>query len=257
MVAPRRECRALDELSVLFKKKSPSPGRELLKIDGQLLEVAVRLNPRARRMIVKVNPTTGEVSVTVPTRRGLNSALEFARREQDWIARQLAIVPGAVALEPGVEIPFRGTPHMIRSAARGPAPVWCTQGAIWVRGLPAHGPRRVLDFLKREARAAFEVRAMAHAEKLGVKPSRITVRDTASRWGSCSSARSLSFSWRLILAPDFVLDYVVAHEVAHLLEMNHSFRFWKHVRSLMSEMDAAQAWLKAHGRELQRYAASA
>jgi predicted metal-dependent hydrolase len=127
---------------------------------------------------------------------------------------------------------------------------------IWVRGQPAHGPRRVLDFLKRQARAAFETRALAHAETLGVKPSRITVRDTASRWGSCSSARSLSFSWRLILAPDFVLDYVVAHEVAHLREMNHSPRFWKHVRLLMPQMDAAQAWLKTHGRELQRYAAS-
>jgi predicted metal-dependent hydrolase len=245
-----------DALLVLFKNKSSSPRRELLKIDGRLLEVKVRLNPRARRMIVKVNPATGEVSVTVPTRRGLDSALDFARREQDWISRQLAIVPGAVALEPGAEIPFRGIPHVIRSAARGPAPVWCADGVIWVRGQPAHGPRRVLDFLKRQARAAFETRALTHAETLGVKPSRITVRDTASRWGSCSSARSLSFSWRLILAPDFVLDYVVAHEVAHLREMNHSPRFWKHVRLLMPQMDAAQAWLKTHGRELQRYAAS-
>ena len=89
--------------------------------------------------------------------------------------------------------------------------------------------------------------------RLGVKPSRITVRDTASRWGSCSSARSLSFSWRLILAPEFVLDYVVAHEVAHLKEMNHSPRFWAHVRSLVADIEAPQTWLKVHGRELQRY----
>ena len=113
-------------LSQLFKKKPcpKAPRRELLKIDGRLLEVKVRLNPRARRMIVKVNPATGEVSVTVPTRQGLNSALAFARREHDWIARQLAIVPGAVALVPGAHLPFRGTAHVIRSAAKGPAPVW-------------------------------------------------------------------------------------------------------------------------------------
>ena len=207
-------------------------------------------------MIVNVNPATGEVCITVRSQRALPAALDFARGEKDWIARQLAKVPKPVSLMPGTSVPLRGEPHEIRAAAKGPAPVWCEDGVIWVRGQPAHGPRRVLDFLKRQARVAFETRALAHAETLGVKPSRITVRDTASRWGSCSSARSLSFSWRLVLAPDFVLDYVVAHEVAHLREMNHSPRFWKHVRLLMPQMDAAQAWLKTHGRELQRYAAS-
>jgi predicted metal-dependent hydrolase len=248
MVAP------VHELSALFKEKSPPPRRELLKIDGRMLQVEVRLNPRARRMIVKVNPATGEVSVTVPNRRGLGSALDFARREQDWIVRQLAMAPGPVVLAPGAEFPFRGERHLIAGAATGPAPVWRDKGVVWVRGEATHAPRRVLDFLKREARKRCEERVLVHAAALGVKPSRITVRDTASRWGSCSTARSLSFSWRLILAPDFVLDYVAAHEVAHLREMNHSPRFWAHVRTLMPTMAQAQAWLRAHGRELQRYA---
>jgi predicted metal-dependent hydrolase len=237
---------------VLFRK-SPPVRPELLKIDGRLLEVRVRLNPRARRMIVKVNPATGEVSVTAPTRRGLSAALDFARGEREWIAGQIAKAPGPVPLCTGATIPFLGRPHEICAAARGPAPVWADNGAIWVRGREAHAPRRVLDFLKREARRAFEARVLDHAARLGVKPSRITVRDTASRWGSCSSGRALSFSWRLILAPDFVLDYVVAHEVAHLREMNHSPRFWAHVKSLAPGMDAAQDWLKANGRDLQRY----
>ncbi len=238
----------------LFKRKA-QPRPELLKVDGRMLEVRVRLNPRARRMIVKVNPATGEVSVTAPTRRGLAVALDFARGETAWISGQLAKVAGPVMLSPGAVIPFRGEPHEIRAIARGPSPVWREDGVIWVRGREAHAPRRVLDFLKREARALFEERALAHAAKLGAKPSRITVRDTASRWGSCSSTRSLSFSWRLILAPDFVLDYVVAHEAAHLREMNHSPRFWAHVRTLVDDIDAPQDWLKANGRELQRYAA--
>jgi predicted metal-dependent hydrolase len=237
---------------VLFKK-SPPVRPELLKIDGRLLEVRVRLNPRARRMIVKVNPATGEISVTAPTRRGLSAALDFARGERDWIAGQLAKAPGPVMLAVGAVIPFRGRPHEICAAARGPAPVWADNDVIWVRGDAAHAPRRVLDFLKREARKTFESLVLDHAARLGVKPSRITVRDTASRWGSCSSARALSFSWRLILAPDFVLDYVVAHEVAHLREMNHSPRFWAHVKSLAPEMDTAQTWLKTNGRDLQRY----
>lgn len=240
---------------MLFKRKPEPVRRELLKIDGRLLEVKVRLNPRARRMIVKVNPATGEVTVTAPSRRGLAHAMDFARGEQAWIAGQLAKVPGPVALGPGASIPFRGAAHEIRIAARGPAPVWIADGVIWVRGELAHVQRRVLDFLKREARALFEERALTLAAKLGATPSRITVRDTASRWGSCSSTRSLSFSWRLILAPDFVLDYVVAHEVAHLREMNHSPRFWAHVRTLVADLDAPQDWLKTNGRDLQRYAA--
>lgn len=160
-------------------------------------------------------------------------------------------------MAPGAVIPFRGTLHEIREhPARGPAPVWREENVIWVSGDAAHAPRRVLDFLKNEGRKAFEICALEHAEKLGVKPSRITVRDTNSRWGSCSSARSLSFSWRLILAPDFVLDYVVAHEVAHLREMNHSPRFWAHVKNLIADKAIAQDWLHANGRELQRYTAA-
>src|ERR1700744_1957013 len=155
---------------VLFRK-SPPVRPELLKIDGRLLEVRVRLNPRARRMIVKVNPVTGEVSVTAPTRRGLSAALDFARGERDWIAGQLAKASGAVALEAGATIPFRGRDHVIAAAARGPAPVWTADDTIWVRGDAAHAPRRVLDFLKREARSAFEARALQYAERLGVKPS--------------------------------------------------------------------------------------
>ena len=243
--------------NLLFKKMpSSSVRRELLKIDGRLLEVRVTLNPRARRMIVKVNPATGEISVTAPSRRGLAHALDFARGEKDWIVSQLAKAPGPVLMSPGAVMPLRGKPHEIRQAARGPAPVWLEDGIIWVSGHAAHAPRRVQDFLKTEARKMFEVRSLHYASKLGVKPSRITVRDTATRWGSCSSARSLSFSWRLILAPDFVLDYVVAHEVAHLKEMNHSPRFWAHVKSLIADKGVAQAWLAANGRELQRYIAA-
>jgi predicted metal-dependent hydrolase len=240
---------------LFFRKKAPAR-HEPLRIDGRLLDVKVRVNPRARRMIVKVNPATGEICITVRSQRGVSAALDFARGEQDWIVRQLAKVPGAVRLSPGDTVPFKGVPHEVRAAARGPAPVWLEDGAIWVRGQAAHAPRRVLDFLKKEARNAFEAKALEHATALDVKPSRITVRDTASRWGSCSSARSLSFSWRLILAPEFVLDYVVAHEVAHLKQMNHSPRFWAEVKKLVPDIAAPQVWLKTHGRELQRYGVS-
>lgn len=237
-------------------RSGQQPRRELLRIEGRPVEVTVRLNPRARRLIVKVHPSTGEVSVVAPSRRALDHAMEFARSESSWIARRLAHVPEPVDLEPGASIPFRGEDHAIRPAARGPSPVWIERGSrvIRISGQREHAARRLLDFLKKEARKVFEARVFEYAQRVAVQPKRITVRDTASRWGSCSTTRSLSFSWRLILAPGFVLDYVVAHEVAHLKHMNHGPRFWSLVREMVGDVDTPQAWLSKNGPLLHRYA---
>ena len=231
--------------------------RELLKIEGRAVEVNVKLNPRARRLIVKVHPASGEVSVIAPSNKALEHALEFARGQTDWIARQLSHVPSRIALAPGARIPFRGQDHLIARCEEARTPVWIEQGAAIIRvgGRAEHAPRRLLDFLKRRARQILETRAIELAARLGARPKRITVRDTASRWGSCSSTRCLSFSWRLILAPAFVLDYVVAHEVAHLSEMNHGPRFWRLVHELVGDVERPQTWLRQHGAGLHRYAA--
>jgi predicted metal-dependent hydrolase len=231
--------------------------RELLKIEGRAVEVSVKLNPRARRLIVKVHPASGEVSVIAPSKKALEHALEFARGQSDWIARQLAHVPSKVALVPGARIPLRGVDHLIARCEDGHAPVWIEENVAVIRvgGRAEHGPRRLLDFLKRQARQTLETRAIELAAELGLRPKRITVRDNASRWGSCSLTRSLSFSWRLILAPSFVLDYVVAHEVVHLREMNHGARFWRLVHELVGDVKRPQAWLRQHGNGLHRYAA--
>jgi len=234
--------------------------RALLRIDGKPVAVAVKLNPRARRLIVKVHPSTGEVSVVAPTRRSIDHAIDFARGETDWIAERLKQVPPAVPLGLGARILYRGEEHVIRRGEGRRTPAWIDHEdgnrIIRVTGETEHAARRVVDFLKREAKKVLEARAFYYAEQLDILPKHITVRDTASRWGSCSSGRSLSFSWRLILAPDFVLDYVVAHEVAHLREMNHSPRFWAHVKSLIADKSVAQDWLHTNGRELQRYTAA-
>jgi hypothetical protein len=131
--------------------------------------------------------------------------------------------------------------------------VWRDGERILVSGKLEHARRRLTDFFKREAKKMLEARALEYGALLGVRPSRVMVRDTASRWGSCSSARSLSFSWRLIFAPEFVRDYVVAHEVAHLKEMNHGPKFWAHVRRLNDDDKRARKWLREHGRSLLRY----
>ncbi len=228
--------------------------RELLAVEGADVAVNVRLSPRARRIVMRVHPSTGEVTVTAPSRGGAGPALAFVRGETQWIARQLKRIPTPVALMPGAVVPFLGVSHPIRhSLSRGPAPVWAVDGAILVSGRMEHAPRRLADFFKREAKTLFAARAVEYAARLGARPSRISVRDTRSRWGSCSQDGSLSFSWRLIFAPEFVRDYVVAHEVAHLKEMNHSARFWAHVKILSPDMTRARQWLRDHGRSLLRY----
>jgi predicted metal-dependent hydrolase len=229
--------------------------RELLKIEGDPVEVSVRLNPRARRLIVKVHPTTGEVSVTAPSQRALDKAMEFARGQSDWIARQRSRVPAPVKLAAGAVIPFKGIDHEVRQGESGRGAAWIEDGAIRVTGSREHHSRRLVDFLKREARKEFETRTPEFARRLGVRHKRITIRDTASRWGSCSAKGSLSYSWRLILAPSWVLDYVIAHEVAHIREMNHGPKFWNLVRDLVGDPRRAQKWLRDNGAALHRYAA--
>jgi predicted metal-dependent hydrolase len=125
---------------------------------------------------------------------------------------------------------------------------------ICVTGHEEHVARRLRDWLIEMARKELSERVAHHAQNLGLRPRRVIVRDQTSRWGSCSSARVLSFSWRLILAPAYVLDYVAAHEVAHLKEMNHGARFWDLVKRTMPRMDEARRWLRRNGAELHSYA---
>jgi hypothetical protein len=205
-------------------------------------------------MVMRVNPISGDVTVTAPARMGRAAALAFVRGETGWLRSRRAAAPKCVALAAGSLVPFLGMPHRITSSVRrGTAPVWQEGDEIFVSGRAEHAARRLTDFFKRAARQEFEQRALGFAAQLGATPSRITVRDTSSRWGSCSSARSLSFSWRLIFAPDFVRDYVVAHEAAHLKEMNHGPRFWAHVESLTPHGRKARKWLRENGRNLLCY----
>lgn len=248
------------------KKIPPAPPatrRALLKIGDRTVEISLRANPRAHRYIVKVDPTTGEVSVTAPNSRSLNQALDFAKKERNWIAGMLANVPLPVELAVGAPLLFRGVVHVLRRGdplvtGHRTGPVSIDRDAprptIRVTGQPEHAARRVRDWLKAEARRRIMERVTEYSEILGVQAKRVTIRDTTSRWGSCSSARFLSFSWRLVMAPPHVLDYVVAHEVAHLRELNHEPRFWRLVEEIVPHMKRSQAWLEENGATLHRYA---
>jgi predicted metal-dependent hydrolase len=149
-------------------------------------------------------------------------------------------------------LPLGGLPHVIRHDPMAAPGVTLAAGAIIAGGPEATLPRQVAGFLKAEAQRRIRVLATGHAALLGVAPKTIRLKDTRSRWGSCAPDGTLAFSWRLVMAPDWVLDYVVAHEVAHLKELNHSPKFWAQVARLTPHRDAAVEWLRVNGPALLR-----
>ena len=227
--------------------------------DGEVYRIAINRSTRSRRFTLRVRAASRDVLLTMPARASLTSARAFAERHSAWIGARLARLPRPVPFEPMAKAPLRGVDHTIvhRPGARGV--VWIEAGAqgplLCVAGERPHVARRVADFLRREALKDIEAAVARHAATIAVRPARISVRDTVSRWGSCSSSGRLSFSWRLILAPPWVLDYIAAHEVAHMVHMNHSQKFWAVVGRASPDVDRAEAWLKAHGASLHRYGA--
>jgi len=242
--------------SLLRKAGVKSLVKSQLVLDGKTLDVTMRPNHRARRIILRIDKTGEGVVLTVPPGTSHNRAMEFAASQGPWIWQQLAKQPEQIELRVGQMVPVRGIPHEIIVRYDRRTPVWQEQSVentLCVTGEEKHHARRIKDWLKKQARADLTEATFSYAEKMGGKVRRISIRDTASRWGSCSSNGALSFSWRLILAPPFVLDYVAAHEVAHLTEMNHSPAFWSLVEKHCPQTRTAKKWLKANGRSLHRY----
>lgn len=234
--------------------RRPDPDHIEIDHGGQSFRIALLRRPTARRLTLRVSAATGAVVLTLPTRSSVAAARTFAETHGGWIATRLARLPERVPFLPGAVVPLRGVPHVIaHREGRGTAGADAESATLWVTGEAPHVPRRVRDFLQREARRDLSLAVAAYAARLGQRPARLTLRDTRSRWGSCTARGELNFSWRLILAPPVVLDYLVAHEMAHLREMNHSPRFWALTNELCPNVDEAEAWLKRHGSELHRY----
>ena len=253
----------IDRLAGLLAPRPPQPARQTIEVchGDQSFGVEVRRSPTARRLILRVRGATRDAVLTIPKRTSIADAKSFAERQAAWIGARLQRLPETVPLDAGAVIPIRGVLTVLVScpAERGVAwldPARATPGivqALCIAGDPAHLPRRVLDFLRRECRRDLERAVAQSAARIGRKTPSITLRDTATRWGSCTASGRLNFSWRLIFAPPFVLEYLAAHEVAHLVHMNHSPKYWTLCRSLDANTDRAEAWLNAHGTSLHRY----
>ena len=250
----------------------------VLQVPDVGCNVELRRSSRAKRFSLKVSHTERSAILTLPNRGRLEDANAFLARHAGWLKRQLERLPDPIPFCDDAIIPLRGAFHRLKflgsqrscgvvsvqcngsQAVEAPGfPASCYAGAnavlpqIAVNGDLEHAPRRFIDWLRAEVRRDIAASVAKHAQLLECSPRRITVRDQATRWGSCSTSGTLSFSWRLIFAPPFVLDYVAAHEVAHMREMNHGPCFWRLVKDAVPATPKARVWLKCHGAELHRY----
>jgi len=225
-----------------------------LSLMGGAVPVRVSTHPRARRMALRIDPQGEAVDLVLPPRSSLTRALAFFEDNRRWLERRLAALPPRTAFADGTLVPFLGVPHLIRHVPEsfGRGAVWIEAAEIRVTGERAHLPRRVRDHLREQARRELNRRARALADLVDRKVVRVSVRDTRTRWGSCSAAGNLCFSWRLIFAPEEVLHYVVAHEVAHLVHMNHGKRFWRLVERLAPSAERQRLWLNRNRAQLLR-----
>ena len=225
---------------------------EVLSLPGGPARVEWRRSRTARRVSLRIDPRGGAVVVTLPPRAGRTAGMALLMDHATWVSERLAALPGAVPFVDGALVPLHGTDHRIRHLPQARGGAWVENGEILVSGEAAFLPRRVADFFRAEARRRMAALVAAKAAAAQVEPRRVAVKDTRSRWGSCAANHNLAFSWRLVMSPPFVQDYVVAHEVAHLRHMSHRPRFWALVAELTPHTVEAMEWLRTHGPRLLR-----
>ena len=224
----------------------------VIALQGRPIRLGIRRHAQARRISLRLSAARDSIILTLPRRASVASGLRFFHAKSAWILAHVE-PESAIALADGAVIPILGENCVIcHKQGRGIAAI-NDKSELHIYGDPAFTARRVRDFLKKHLLAECAQRAESMAAQLGKKPRDVKIRDTRSRWGSCSAKGGLTFNWRLVLAPTQVVDYLVAHEVAHLAEMNHGPRFWQVVEELCPHYKAARKWLKAEGHRLHRY----
>jgi predicted metal-dependent hydrolase len=238
-----------------LKPKTHSEAQPTIDIDGRAVALRLVQNRRAKRLILKVEHSTGDVVVVGPSAHSLKQAEKFARKESRWIAEALAKVPQRQSFTPGAKFPLRGVETTIVHAPAARFGVRHEEAlqVLFVSGEIEFVPRRVQDWLRAQARTDLLTHTAKFTRALRLAMPKVTVRDTTTRWGSCSHSGRLSFSWRLILAAPEILTYVAAHEVAHLIHMNHSTAFWAEVKGLVGDYRHSEEWLTREGSRLHRF----
>lgn len=223
---------------------------ESLTIGTPPITVELRRNARAKRMTLRVSAADGVVRLSLPKRGSLKAAKRFLLDQEGWLRGHISNTPERVTIAEGLTISLHGESFLLQTHSK--SRVTLAPDTLF---LPESRPmgKALERFIKTRARDVITKLAEADSTTLGKPFSKISLRDPRSRWGSCSTDGNLMFSWRLMLAPPEVLRYVVAHEVAHLREMNHSKAFWAEVAGLMPDYTPPRRWLQQNGTSLHRF----
>lgn len=249
-----RQLGQADEEQEQAGQPSTVPRSTFHTVGGRTLPLAIRQNTRAKNITLRIEPGARGLKVTVPP--GVHNAEieRFLARQSSWLITKLDQVPDHALIGKGMKVPIRGVPHMIiREDGRGISHQRYGDegGELVVYGDDRFVARRVADYLKTAANQDIGPLVRHHTTIIGRHAKSVRYKDTKSRWGSCSSDGNLSFSWRIMMAPPTVINYLVAHEVAHLVHMDHSPRFWAQCEALCPDMKRAKDWLRRNGNKLQ------
>lgn len=216
-------------------------------------EIKVVKSPRAKRLTLRIDTKEHLPVLTLPERCSAKRAVAFAKEHQDWIERSLARLPQTKRFEDGEQISLFGQIVTIRHNSKLRKGTFLEDNVLNVSGEAEFLHRRVKDYIKKQAKNEFYKRSKLLAERLSCPLHDVTIKDTKSRWGSCSSMHNINYSWRIALAPENVINYLMAHEVAHLKHQDHSRAFWRCVRELYPEAESGKVWLRLHSKELYLY----
>ncbi len=236
-------------------REAPKLDPIILDLEGREVKLSFRRNTKCKRMVLRLTADGAGAVITLSPRTSRAEALRFAETSKLWLIKTMEKRVPPVPFAHDHKILFNGQLHTIKAIGgrRGLIACESDQLAILVPGDASHVTRRLSDWLKVQAKEKLQQASQEYATAMQTKFRKLTIRDQKSRWGSCSATGDLSYSWRLILAPPEVLDYVAAHEVAHLKEMNHGPSFWRLVVTHCKTAKQARRWLRDHGRELHRY----
>lgn len=227
------------------------PPVETLLIGSLRVPLIWRTSPRARRLSARFDPKKRALIVTCPPQHSRQTALSFLHTQERWILKRFEkLTNQTVHFANGCTIPIAGSSYVIQHQPHARGGVWIDGTTLHVSGQDEFVARRITDFLKNHARTLLTQELRSAAQAANLYPTKLDIRDTASRWGSCNSAGRIMLSWRLVMAPTPVRHYLIAHELAHLKHMNHSPAFWAYTDSLTPYRQQAEAWLKQYGAAL-------
>lgn len=218
------------------------------------MDIEVRQSHSLRKLVLHIDSKNRIPVLSVPKFCSRKRAIEFVNENMDWISEQLQKLPEIRYFKDGEQILLFGQSVTIKHMPTARGGVWLEQGFLCVSGKQEFLHRRVRDYIRKKAADEFYKLSSELAKQIGCKVNRVIIKDTKSRWGSCSSLNNINYSWRIALAPDFVINYLMAHEVSHLKHQDHSDEFWQCVASLCPEWSKGNSWLRRYGKTLYAYA---